>query len=470
MQKFIGREKEILKLDQYMKSSKSEFIVIYGRRRVGKTFLIRYFFKNSFTFQATGLANVSEKQQLIQFHSELMRYNESSIELIPAQNWYSAFDNLRSLIENNISTEKKVIFFDELPWLAKGNKFVSALEHFWNSWASTRDDILLIGCGSAASWMIDKIINNRGGLHNRITGKIKLEPFTLAETELFLKNNDLDLDRYQILILYMVLGGIPFYLEQLQKGYSTMQNINSLCFQKNAVFRTEFQNIFRSLFKNSDNYVLVIESLVKKKKGLTRDEIAYVSGLSNGGGLTKILNELEQSSFIRKYNYIGNKAKNSLYQLIDPYSLFYLNFIKETSAYDENYWINIIDTPKFYAWSGYSFELICLLHVQEIKIALGISGIQTSVASWNCENAQIDLVIDRKDHVISLCEMKFTQSKFSIDRIYEENLKNKLEQFKEKTGTKKSLFLTLVTTYGLSDNKYASLIKNLITMNDLFRV
>lgn len=468
MQKLIGRHKEIKRLKEYEKSTKSEFIVVYGRRRVGKTFLIRQTFEKKFTFYTTGIANVGEKQQLIQFHAELTKYNKIGIEITPAQDWFAAFGNLIKIIESYNSPENKVIFFDELPWLAKGSKFISALEYFWNSWASTRDDILLIGCGSTASWMIDKIINNKGGLHNRITGRIKLEPFTLSEVEKLLKSNNINYDRYQIVLLYMAFGGIPYYLEQVKKGLSAMQNINELCFYKNAPFRDEYINLFKSLFKKSDLHTTIIEALASKNKGLNRSEIVKITAIANGGSLTRILTELEQSSFIRRYNYIGKKQRDSLYQLVDMYSLFYLKFIKESSVDDENYWTNSIESPKFHAWSGYSFEMVCLHHVDQIKTSLGIKGIQTSVASWHSDKAQIDLLIDRKDNVINLCEMKFSLYPYSINKTYAKNLRNKLGAFKDSTKTRKSLFLTMITTYGLSDNMYVGMIQNQLTMDDLF--
>ncbi|HHH52981.1 MAG TPA: ATP-binding protein [Bacteroidetes bacterium] len=316
--------------------------------------------------------------------------------------------------------------------------------------------------------MIDKIINNKGGLHNRITGKIKLEPFKLYEVEQFFISKNILLDRYQIVLLYMVFGGIPFYLEQIKKGLSANQNINELCFQQNALFRNEYQNLYKSLFKKSDNHIKIVEVLSKKKKGLTRNEIVKFSGLANGGSLTRILTELEQSSFIKRYSYLDKKQKGSLYQLIDMYSLFYLNFIKKSSPDDENFWINAIDSPIFHSWSGYSYEMVCLHHIKQIKVALGISGIQSSVASWHSDKAQIDLLIDRKDNVINICEIKFSLYPYSIDKSYSRKLINKIADFKEKTKTRKAIFLTMITTYGLKHNKYSGMVQNNITMESLF--
>lgn len=342
------------------------------------------------------------------------------------------------------------------------------LEHFWNSWASARRDVLLIVCGSAASWMIKNLLNNKGGLHNRTTGRIKLDPFNLAETEDFLKYKNIVFDRYQIALLYMVLGGIPYYLDQVEKGQSATQNINALCFEKNAVLRSEYENLYASLFNRAERHQAVVEALATKKKGLTKGEIAKLANLSNGGSLTRILNELEESTFIRHYQPFGKKQRFTLYQLIDPYSLFYLNFIKNSSSDDEHFWVNANETPAYHAWSGYAFEMICLHHIPQIKKALGISGVQTSVASWYSEGAQIDLLIDRKDQVVNLCEMKFSIHPYAITKKYADNLRNKIGVFKGATKTRKSVFLTLITTHGLVKNAHAYLAQNELGLDALF--
>ncbi len=469
-QSLIGREKEIAKLQRYARSRKSEFVALYGRRRVGKTYLVRQVFQQEMTFQLTGLANVGKKAQLAQFHAELLEHFPEREGIAPAEDWFIAFRQLIAALEKEKSDSKKVIFLDELPWLdTRGANFLSGLEHFWNSWASARTDILLIVCGSAASWMINKLLNNRGGLHNRITARIKLEPFNLSETEAFLKAKQIAFNRYQIILLYMVFGGIPFYLEQIESGLSAMQNINELCFERNAPFRTEFDNLYASLFSQADRHKSVIEALSVKNKGLTRKEIIKITKLSNGGGLTRILKELEESNFIRKYRSFGKKEKDSLYQLTDLYSLFYLNFIKKSSPDDEYFWINALESPLFSTWSGYAFEMVCLHHISAIKDALKIGGVQTSVASWHSPTAQIDLLIDRKDQVINLCEMKFSIHPYTIDKKYAANLRNKIGSFKQDTATKKAIFLTLISTYGLVDNQYAGMVQNDLNMDILFR-
>jgi len=418
------------------------------------------------------LANATLSQQLTNFHIALQKVYPA-IERSPTSDWFSAFQQLIAYIEC-VKETPKVIFFDELPWFdTQASAFIQALEHFWNSWASARNDIILIVCGSAASWMINKLINNKGGLYNRVTKRIKLAPFSLNECELFLNSKSTVLDRYQIIQLYMAFGGIPFYWDEVMPGKSAAQNINEICFSENGLLRNEFPNLFRSLFNNYQKHEAVINALTQKAKGLSRDEIINSTGLPNAGSTTKILTELEESGFIRKYTPFGKKSRNSLYQLSDFYSLFYQRFIKNSLTINQDNWLTFIDSPKYRVWSGYAFEQVCLHHLPQIKQALGISGVQTSVSAWRSkskmEGAQIDLVIDRRDQVINLCEMKYSINPFTIDNKYAEELRNKTGVFKSETNTRKSVFLTMITTFGLKSNSYSTgLVQNDLKMDILF--
>ncbi len=472
MNKLIGRIKELETLKSVLNSDKSEFIAVYGRRRVGKTFLIRSALNQKFTFQVTALANATLSQQLTNFHIALLK-DYPAIEHSPATNWFSAFQQLTAYMET-VKEARKVIFFDELPWFdTQASGFIQALEHFWNSWASARNDVILIVCGSAASWMINKLIHNKGGLYNRVTKRIKLAPFTLHECELFLQSKNSVLDRYQIIQLYMVFGGIPYYWDEVIPGKSAAQNINEICFSENGLLRSEFPNLFRSLFNNYQNHEAVINALTQKAKGLTRDEIIDSTGLPNAGSTTRILTELEESGFIRKYTPFGKKSRNSLYQLHDFYSLFYQRFIKNSVLLNQDNWLTYIDSPKYRVWSGYAFEQVCLYHLPQIKQALGISGVQTSVSAWRSKSkiqgAQIDLVIDRRDQVINLCEMKYSIHPYTINNTYAKELREKTGVFKSETNTRKSVFLTMITTFGLKTNSNSTgLVQNELKMDILF--
>jgi hypothetical protein len=469
----IGRKQEIALLEKVKNLQKSAFVAVYGRRRVGKTFLIRKTLENDFTFQVTGLANVTLKPQLMRFQAALIKHFPALETEKPVKNWFEAFDLLIKGLEKTDS-EKKVVFIDELPWLdTPQSYFISALEHFWNSWASARSDIMLVVCGSAASWMIGNLLNNRGGLHNRITHRINLEPFNLYETEAYLKQKGGVFDRYQLLQLYMAFGGIPFYLEQIEAGESVTQNIDRLCFKPNAPLYNEFDNLYASLFKKSERHVAVIEVLAKKLKGLSRNELIKLAKLPEGGGATRILKELEESNFIRRYREFGKMQKNMLYQLTDFFSIFYLKFIAEQQFEDRNAWLNGLDSPQIRAWNGFAFERICLTHADCIKKALGISGVQTQTSAWigssGKQKAQIDLLIDRRDRVINVCEMKFSIKKFQISKSYAEELRTKIGLFKEITNTNKSVYLSFITTFGLENNEYSTaLVQNSLTMDVLF--
>jgi uncharacterized protein len=473
MELLIGRQEELQLLKGLKQTEKPAFVAIYGRRRVGKTYLVRQAFEKKFNFYFTGTANVNTRQQLSNFHASLVKQFHAAERFSPAKDWFEAFQQLSDALELQ-PTGKKIVFLDELPWLdTPKSGFVPALEYFWNSWGSANTDLLLVVCGSAASWMINNLINHHGGLHNRVTQKLQLEPFTLAECEAFFKARGAAFDRYQIIQLYMVTGGIPFYLDQIDKGLTATQNIDRLCFEKNGLLRTEFDNLYASLFKKADKHISIIEILSKKNKGMSREELVKKSRIPNGGSLTRMLQELEESGFIRRYKTFGNNVRNHQYQISDFYSSFYLRFIKISDVEDKNSWLDRLDSPDVRAWSGYAFEQVCRAHLTQIKTALGIGSVQTSTSTWQGSDgdaqAQIDLVIDRRDHAINVCEMKFSVKNFVIDKNYAEELRRKVGVFKTVTDTKKSVFLTFITTYGLSNNEYSgSLVQKSLTMDSLF--
>ncbi len=473
----IGRKNELEILERVYTSHKSEFLIMYGRRRVGKTFLIDQRFDDHFSFRMSALANATGEQQLAKFQTIFNASVDTSLALSNApKNWLDAFQSIIKFV-NTDTRSRKVIFFDELPWFdTHGSDFILALEDFWNNWAARRSDILLIGCGSAASWMINKLILNRGGLHNRITERILLQPFTLKETEAFMQSKGVFFDRYQLLELYMAMGGIPFYLDNVLVNRSVAQNIDRMFFTPGAILNIEYIALYRSLFNRYDKHVRVVEALAEKSKGLTRAELLAATKLSDGGSTSNILDELEHSGFIQRYLPFGKTKRDALYQLIDPYTLFYLTFVKDAKAKGQGAWLAQADSPKWRAWSGYAFEYICSYHIDAIKKRLGISGVYTEISTWRSQSkeigtqdAQIDLVIDRNDRVINICEIKFSTDVFSITKNYAENLRNKLRAFRSETGTKKALFLTLITTYGLKQNAHSQqLVNDTLDMSALF--
>jgi len=468
----IGRDKEQQILLSLLESDKSEFVAVYGRRRVGKTFLIRETFNYKFSFQHTGIQNATMKEQLEEFKNSMIIAGARGIKA--PKNWSQAFFMLGQYL-SSLPEGKKILFIDELPWLdTPCSKFVSALDHFWNGWATTRKDIILIVCGSATSWIISKIVMNYGGLHNRLTRQINIEPFTLHECELYAEKRNLGLSRYNILEIYMILGGIPFYWDFLRKDLSWAQNIDSMFFQKSGEMRREFDALYASLFRQPQAYINVVSALGTKKAGMTRSEIINELGEDNGGTLTKILKELEECDFIHSFNTIGKKKKQTVYQLIDNFTLFYFKFMIG-QPYGKDYWLQMMQKSAYNAWSGLAFERICMQHINQIKKALGISGIISNVYAWeyrakneNEVGAQIDMLIDRDDNVINLCEIKFSQDEYEITSSYDGDLRRKISVFQSKSGTKKGVSLVMITLYGLKKNQWASNIQKQITMNDLF--
>ncbi len=474
---FTGREKERKLLRELLQSKESEFVALYGRRRVGKTFLVQNVYKDEIAFEITGLNKVSKELQLENFTNLLnARLRGPAKLLTPPRSWLQAFAVLQEYLESLKRKGKLVVFIDELPWLATGKSdFLPALENFWNSWASKRNDIILLVCGSAASWMISNVVKSRGGLHNRITKRIRLLPFNLRETESFLQSRNIKLDRYSILQLYMVMGGIPHYLKEIRKGQSATQVIDEACFTKDGLLFDEFKNLYEALYSKPQRYIRIIKALASKPMGLTRNEIIKECGLSSGGTTTRILDSLEESGFILRYLPIGKNTKLAIYKLADPYSAFYLKFIDNTRIRGKGAWVKKSETPSWKSWSGFAFERLCLAHTEQIKKALGISGVYTEEAAWSGKTepdgtgAQIDLLIDRADNVINVCEIKFSQHPFTIDKKYAAELRNKLFAFRQSTKARKTLFLTMITTFGLTENQYStSLVEQSLDMHALF--
>ncbi|MCB0842972.1 MAG: AAA family ATPase [Bacteroidetes bacterium] len=471
----IGRKKEVKDLEAALQSNRPEFVAIVGRRRVGKTFLIKETYGSFIDFELTGLQHAKKSDQLQNFIFALKsQLPDFQIKKKP-KSWLEAFFLLSNALEEKGKQEKLVVFLDELPWMGtKRSGFITGLGWFWNSWA-TNQNIVVVICGSSASWMIEKIINDRGGLHNRVTKLFSLYPFTLRETESFLKSRNIHLGRYQIVQLYLSMGGIPMYLDQVKPGLSAVQNIQAIFFQKSGYLRNEFDRLFASLFDNFENHVEVIKALASKRQGMTRQEIIDNCRFQNGGMLSEILSELQQSGFIGIYQGYGKKTRMSIYRLIDPYSLFYLTFIQHLGVNSKTDFTKLSDLPKYKSWSGYAFENICLTHIDQIRKALGISGIYTSIstfvarASEDMPGAQIDLIIDRSDQSINICEIKFSSSDYEVSKKDIDNIENKKRVFRHHTQTKKHLFTSLITTFGVVENKQKlNHIDQVVLMDDLF--
>lgn len=470
----VGREKEQRELLDLLEKDESQFCAVYGRRRVGKTYLVRETFNYQFCFQHTGVAKGTLRQQLTAFRNSL---TAAGMKCTIPDTWIDAFELLKRLILE-APAGKKVIFIDELPWMdtPKGN-LIGALESFWNGWATARKekDIILIVCGSATSWISKKLLKDKGGLRGRLTARIKVVPFTLHECELFARGSHLPLARKDILELYMILGGIPYYWSFLKKGLSVAQNIDQMFFSETAQLRDEFDALYSVLFKNPKNYLKVIECLSDgRKSGMTRDEILQESRLSDGGTFTTILEELEECGFIRRFASADTSETNAMYQLVDNYTLFHYLCIRKNAFSDEHYWSNTFTSASHNIWKEHAFERVCLQHIRQIKAALGISGVQTNVCSWFLKGtdkrrrAQIDLVMQRADGVTDLFEMKHSSTVFTIDGEYARELQDKVEIYRQESKDRRMLHLVMVTTDGITRNNYINIIQNDINLDNLF--
>lgn len=472
----IGREEEKDKLDKILQSNQAEFLAIYGRRRVGKTFLIRQHLQGRIVFELAGTKEGTIEQQLLNFFGEYLRRTERKQEISAPQTWFQAFDYLAAyLFELPQPETKHVVFLDEMPWMdTPRSEFTPALEFFWNQHVSRMDHVLLIACGSASSWIRKKLINARGGLYNRITQRIKLMPFNLYETALFLQSLGVQLPQYQILELYMAMGGIPFYLKEVERGKSAAQLIDDICFSPQGLLREEYNQLYHSLFRNAGHHIAIIEALAARPQGMSRKEIAATTRISEGP-LSKTLEELVECDFISLFPPLLKKKKDAVYKLTDLYSLFYLKFIQPNPVGGGRIWEQLSRQSAYLAWSGYAFENICLMHIRQIKSALGISGVYTRHGSWKFEGddslpgAQVDMIIDRADQIIHLCEAKFTKENYTLSKEAATRLRLRKTIFKQATQTKKAVFTTLLTTYPALQNKhYLEEVDGEITMEELF--
>lgn len=475
----IGREYEQKLISGYVDSGKAELIAVYGRRRVGKTFLVKSIFDNHFDFAFTGLYNVTRAVHLSQFHNYLERYSGKKVSRL--KDWFEAFHALSDYLDT-LQKDKIVVFLDEIPWMdTPKSNFLAAFSQFWNDWASMKSNLKLFVCGSATTWMLSKFIGDKGGIYGRVCRPIWLAPFTLAETELFLSRiKGIEINRHQLVKAYMIMGGIPYYLDMLIKGMPIDVCIDDLFFKQGAPLRHEFDFLFRSLFRETKIYKSVVSTLASKQKGMTRQELLEMLKLQEGGNLTEILDNLIKCDFIRKYTAIGKTDRDALYQLTDLFSLFFIKFVDGNNGQDEQLWSKLSGKGLQNAWSGYAFEQVCLHHIPQIKKALGINGIISNVHSWMCKpftdkdgtkwsGGQIDLLIDRADDVINICEIKYASDRYCITAEYEEKLRNRASLLRRVIKTNKALSHTFITTYGVVPNSHSGIVQSEVTMDDLFK-
>lgn len=473
MNELLGRKNELKELDEYFNSGKSEFIALCGRRRVGKTFLIDEYFQHQYAFSAVGVIDGERDEQMAAFMQGMRQIGYKGRK---PQTWMDAFYELSRLLEAKISPDKRcVIFIDELPCFDTPKAgFMRAFGHFWNSWGQKHREVMLIVCGSATTWMIDNIVDSHGGLHNRITHEMHLKPFNLFETEQMLQSMQIGWDRLSVLQMYMAIGGVPYYLSLLKKGESVAQSIDRLFFSENAPLRDEYDRLFASLFRKPEPYLEILKVLSTCRQGVTREEIAKAVGTYENGHLSDYLKSLMKCDFVRYYYVRSTKIKKTdgLYQLTDMFVIFYNTFVKQSKT-DEHFWSNNIQTSTIKTWNGLSFERVCMAHIPQIKRALGIDRIGTEFYSWrskeSANGAQIDLLIERADRIINLCEIKYSSSQYVMDKEEDIKLRNRQSDFAVETKTRYAIIPTLISTYGLKQNIYSGGIQYQLTLDDLFK-
>ena len=470
----VGREEERAVLQSALKEEYSQFIAVYGRRRIGKTFLIRESFDYAFDFQFTGAANISSRKQLARFRQALKEHGQQDTPVL--ENWCEAFSELKRFIKG-CPDGKKVIFLDELPWMdAPRSGFLGELEAFWNGWASARKDIVFVVCGSSTSWMVRKIIKNRGGLHNRLNHRIALKPFSLGLCQKLCESRGLQLTQRQILEAYMVFGGVPYYWCLLRRGVSITQEIDRLIFSEDGELHDEFDMLYAALFKKPEKYIRVITALSDKRMGMSRVELLNACKAEDNGEFSEILDNLEWCGFIRSYYVIGS-GKEKIFQLMDHFTIFYYDFISGR-RHGGNFWKSTFGTPAYNTWSGLAFERACLWHVEQIKMKLGITGVLTEEYAWRCrgdkdkgiKGMQIDLVIDRNDGIIDLCEIKDYKDTFAIPADYAGRLEERRRIFVALTKTRKAVHTVMISAEGTTAAQIPDVIQAEITLDDLFRV
>lgn len=479
MDNLIGRKQETEELENLYNSSKPEFVAIYGRRRVGKTFLVKELFQDKMAFYHSGLSpfdkerNIGIKDQLEAFYASLMQYGMEESRC--PNSWAEAFSMLGRLLDNLNDGRRQVIFIDELPWMdTPRSKFMVAFEHFWNSWGAWRNHVMLIVCGSATSWMLDNLINNKGGLYDRLTWQIKLSPFTLGECKAFFESKNIPMSAYDLVEAYMILGGIPYYMNYFQKGKSLAQNIDALFFAQNAKLGMEFDRLFGSLFSKPEEFKAVVRQLAKRHTGFTREELSKHLGINAGGNFSKTLEALMASDFITSYHPFGQSKKEIRYKLADNFCRFHLNFIEGQTLTDTSYWQHNQNKPQLNAWRGITFEQVCFSHAIQIKRALGVENVVSSESAWivhgdeDHKGAQIDMLIVRDDRVVNLCEMKFLSKEYDPQADDETKLRARIATLQEHLSPKQTIHLTLVTTVGLKHNAHSGIFQQTVTIGSMF--
>ena len=473
--KIIGRKAEQEVLLQCERSGKSELICVYGRRRVGKTYLIEQTFAECFSFRASGIEGGNTRTQLRAFHQRLRAGGDRS-KTIPAD-WFEAFSRLEKLLySGNIIQSphgKKTIFLDEFPWFATARSdFLAAFGEFWNRCGTVKGDLMFIICGSATSWIIGNLIENTGSLYNRVTCQLFLRPFTLRETEMYFQDREFDWTRNQITECQMLFGGLPYFFDLLNANESLAWNIDHLCFQPNALLKHESKRLLEATLRKSKVYDSILNLLSDHPYGIEKSVCMESLGIPYGT-FFRAVDELVKCGYVWEYREPHRKNRPLCIRLTDPFLLFHYHFLSGAGNDSiTSYQSFTGDEGRYRNWRGHAFENLCMYHIPAIKQALGITGVETEEYPWSSEmnngGVQIDLVIERKDQITNLCEIKYTDQPYQITADYEKNLLRKIQVYREETGTRQALKLVLISAEGLAGTAHQERIAHVITLNELF--
>lgn len=476
--KLIGRKKEIQELEKAYRSGQFEFIALYGRRRVGKTYLVSQVFEDRISFRHAASPNDEERQdekgllkmQLEVFYGSLLA--QGLKESKKPNSWVEAFLLLIRLFEGKDPAERWVIFLDEFPWMdTKRSNFIEAFSWFLNFWAANQKNLMIIAAGSSTSWMLNNLIHSTGGLYNRVTNPIRLSPFRLQETEQFFREKGFDLSRYSIARIQMAFGGIPYYLNFLDRGEGLSRFVDRMLFEKGAKLGLEYDTLFRSSFEKGDLARKIAEYLGKRSSGYTRKEIVEGLKISDGKAVKDALDALQEGDFVLEYVPYKEAQNKKRYRLIDPFCIFYLHFVAGKRSLDPSFFADSVEPN---SWIGAAFENLCAAHLEQIKRALVISKLSSIEFSLvfpkeeDKKGAQVDLVLVRKDRIVNLCEMKFYGKPYVQTEKEHHSLTNRVARLKETLPATYSIAPVLITVFEPSSGGYPDDYVQVLTLDDLF--
>jgi hypothetical protein len=466
---FVGRKNELRMLNDAYRSGKDELVVLYGRRRIGKSSLVKRFAeKKKAYYEFEALEGETTPGQINHFLQQLKKQIDDPIlDSVRFANWEQVFTYLTEKVINRKSKVKKILFLDELPWMAAGRiRLVSLLKYYWdNHWKSKH--VMLILCGSVASFMVKKVLHSNA-LYGRTTIEILLKGFSPEEAARLLSKKR---SREETLNYQLVFGGVPKYLEQINTSQSFNKNMNTLCFSPHGIMLKEVERIFYSQFREPRTYLKIINLL---KNGIfSLSEISSKTKIPSGGGLKQYLKNLERAEMIRSYipfDRSGN-SKFKKYTLADEFLVFFFKYmgpnlrvIKESSS---RRLFETLTQNSFDSWLGFAFERFCLKHAGLLALVMDFADdilLASPYFKKNDERFQIDLLYQRADRVITVCEIKHQNIKIGTNIIPEMQRKCALLKVPRGYALEKALISLYGPDNSLKDTGY---FHHFVTLDDI---